>query len=166
MQTSYSIDQAAGVVGGIADSAIVQDIESFKNPGGEVKFGHVVTRGAASEEIVHPDAAIEITDKKLVRGIVVAAHEMESQSGSAAPGYKAKSVVPVMRKGRIWVKAEDVITEGTSTVNVRFLGGAGGTQLGAIRGAAVVGETAELPNAKFKSSTSANGELAILEIDL
>lgn len=162
MQTSYSMYQAAGRVGGIADSAIVQDIETFKNPAAEVKFGCVVTRGAATDEIVHPDAAGEITDEKVVRGIVIASHEMESQTGTATPGYVANSVVPVMRKGRVWVLAEDTITEGTSTVNARYAGG----QLGSLLGAAVSAATAVLPKAKWKSSTSGNGQLAVLEIDL
>jgi hypothetical protein len=157
---------AKGYPGMIADSALVQDIESKLNPAGEVKFGCVVTKGASTELIVHPDAAAEITDEKLVRGIVVATKEQENQaSGTGEPGYKVKSVVPVMRKGRIWVKSEDAITEGTSTVNVRYASGAGGTQLGAFRGAAVSMETAVLPKSKWKTSCGA-AELAIIEIDL
>lgn len=166
MQTNYSIDQAAGRLGGKADSSIVSDVETGKNPDAEVKFGHVVTKGAASGEIVHPDSAEKITDEKLVKGVVLASHEMESQSGSALPGYKAESVVPYMRKGRVWVKAEDTITEGTSTVNVRHAANGGNTQLGGFRGAADSSFTAVLPKSKFKTSTSGNGQLAILEIDL
>lgn len=154
--------QAAGRVGAIHDSTIVQDIETYKNPSAAVFFGRVVTKGAATDEIVHPDAAAEITDEKLVRGIVVASHEMESQRDGLAPNYVEKSVVPVMRKGRIWVIAEDVISEGTSTVNVRYDEG----DLGALCGTAVPDETAVLPKAKWKSSTSAANQLAVLEIDL
>lgn len=166
MQTSYSINQAAGRLGMIADSAIVQDIESFKNSAAEVKFGHVVTRGASTDEIVHPDAAAEITDEKVVRGVVVQAHEVESKNDGQIPGYVPKSVVPVMRKGRIWCQPEDTITEGTSTVNVRFAANGGNTQLGSLRGAADSSFTAVLPKSKWKSSTSGNGQLAVLEIDL
>ena len=167
MQTSYSIDMAAGRVGGIADSSMVQDIETHKNAAGEVKFGCVVTKGASSGLIVHPDAAAEITDEKVVRGVLVASHEMESQaSGSGDPGYEEDSVVPVMRKGRIWVEAEDTITEGTSTVNVRFAANSPNEQLGALRGAADSSFTAVLPKSKWKTSTTADGQLAVLEIDL
>jgi len=166
MQTSYSINQAAGRVGAIADSTMIKDVESLINTTGEVKFGCVVTRGASTREIVHPDAAAEITDEKLVRGIVVASHEMESKNDGLAPGYIAKSVVPTMRKGRIWIAAEDVITEGTSTVNARFAANGGNTQLGALRGAADSSFTAVLPKSKWKSSTVNGGELAVLEIDL
>lgn len=166
MQLSYTIDQASALVGQIADSQMVKDIESKINAAAEVKFGCVVTRGASPDEIVHPDAAGEITDEKLVRGIVVAAHECESKSDGAAPGYVAKSVVPVMRKGRIWVLAEDTITEGTSTVNCRLAANGSNTQLGALRGASDTSFTAVLPKSKWKTSTTGNGQLAVLEIDL
>lgn len=162
MQTSVSLNQASGIVGQIADSGL-KDVVTHKNPAAEIKFGCVVTRGAAYDEIVHPDAAAEITDEKLVRGVALASHEMESVRNDVDPGYVVESVVPVMRKGRVWVKAEDTITEGTSTVNVRY---AGVGQLGAIRGAAVSMETAVLPKSKWKSSTSGNGQLAVLELDL
>lgn len=166
MQTSYSINQAAGRVGLIADNSYVKDVYSYINAAGEVKIGCVATRGASESEIVHPDAAAEITDEKLVRGIILGSHEMESQSGSADPGYVVKSVVPVMRKGRVWVKAEDTITEGTSTVNARLAANGGNTQLGALRGAADSSFTAVLPKSKWKTSTTGAGQLAVLEIDL
>lgn len=162
MQTSYSINQAVGKVGMIVDASFIKDVETFKNPAGEVLFGHVVTKGAATDEIVHPDAATEITDEKLVRGVVLNGGDMESQAGTGKPGYVANSVVPVMRKGRVWVNAEDIISEGTSTVNVRYAGG----QLGSLLGAAVSAATAVLPKSKWKTSTTANGQLAVLEIDL
>lgn len=167
MQTEYTINMAAGRLGAIADSAMVQDIESHKNPTAEVKFGHVVTKGAADGDVIHPDAAAKVTDEKLVRGIVVASHEIESRAASTGlPGYPQYSVVPVMRKGRIWVRAEDTITEGTSTVNARVAANGGNTQLGGLRGAADSTFSAVLPKSKWKTSTSGAGQLAILEIDL
>lgn len=165
MQTSYSINQSAGRPGAIADSAMVQDIETYKNPAGIVLFGHLVVRGADTESIIPPAAAASITDEKLVRGIVVASHEMESNRDGLLPNYVANSVVPVMRKGRIWVQSESAITEGTSTVNARFAVGAG-SRLGALRGAADSTFTAVVPKAKWKSSTGGTEQLAVLEIDL
>lgn len=165
MQTEVLASMVAGRRGAIADSGL-KDVETHKNPDAEIKFGCVVTKGAADGEIVHPDAAAEITDEKKVRGVALHSHEMESVRDDEIPGYEVESVVPVMRKGRVWCLAEDTITEGTSTVNVRYLAGAGGTQLGGLRGAAVAMETAVLPKSKWKSSTSGNGQLAILEIDL
>lgn len=161
MQTSYSIDQAVGRVGAIADSSMVQDIETYKAKAGAIYIGRVVTQGADLEAIVHPDAAGEVTDEKLVKGIVVHSHEMESNNTGSEPIYVQGSIVPVMRKGRIWVEATDAITVGTSTVNVDVT-----TNLGKLSGAALASSaSAVLPKAKFKSNTSGAG-LAILEIDL
>jgi hypothetical protein len=165
-QTTYTIDQPSGSVGFIADASFIQDIESYVNAAGAVTYGCVVTRGASTDLIVHPDAAAEITDEKVVRGIVAADPSMESKEDGLVANYPVGSVVNVMRKGRIWVIAENAITEGTSTVNVRYAAGVAGTQLGALRGAAVVDETAVLPKSKWKSSTSTTGQLAIIEIDL
>lgn len=163
MQLTYSQDMPKGYPGMIADSAVVQDVESKINAAGEVKFGCVVSKGASTELIKHPAAATDITDEKLVRGIVVATKEVENRLASTGiPGYPAKSVVPVMRKGRIWVTSEDAVTEGTSPVHVRY---AGTGQAGAFRASSVTNETAVLPKSKWKTSCGA-GELAILEIDL
>jgi hypothetical protein len=163
MQTSYSIDQAVGRVGAIADSSMVQDIETYKAKAGAIYIGRVVTQGADLEAVVHPDAAGEVTDEKLVKGIVVHSHEMESNNTGSEPIYVQGSIVPVMRKGRIWVEATDAITVGTSTVNVDVTNSA---SLGKLSGAALASSaSAVLPKAKFKSNTSGAG-LAILEIDL
>lgn len=166
MQTSYSIDHAAGRLGGIADISMVQDIETYRNPAGEVKFGHVASRAANSDEIKHPAAAADVTDEKLVRGVVLASHEMQSKEDGGLPGYVTGSVVPVMRKGRIWVLSENTITEGTSTVNVYWAVSSPMLQAGSFRGASNSSFTAVLPKAKWKSSTTGAAQLAVLEIDL
>lgn len=162
MQTSYSINQAAGRIGGIADSG-PKLIDTYLNPDAVLYFGHVATLGAAEDEAVAPDAAADITDEKLVLGVVVASHEMESVNDSLDPHYVVKSAVPIMRKGRVWCAPEDTITKGTSTVNVRYTGTG---KAGALLGGAVSMETAVLPKARWESSTSGNGQLAILALDL
>jgi hypothetical protein len=166
MQLTYSLTQAAARIGMVADASMVQDIESYKNAAGEVKFGGVVTKGAATDLVIHPDAAAKVTDEKLVRGIVVASHELESKEDGALPGYKAESVVPVMRKGRVWVQSYTAVTEGTSTPNVIIEASGSETQLGFFRAAANGTFTALLPKAKWKSTTTGASQLALLEIDL
>lgn len=163
MQLDYTINQAVAILGQIADSSKIKDVESYKNPAAAVFYGRVVTRGAASDEVVHPAAGAGITDEKLVRGIVVAAHEVESKQDGAAPSYAQNSVVPVMRKGRIWVNAITAVTEGTSTVNVYFQGAG---PIGGLRATADASDTAVLPKSKWKSSTTGANQLALLEIDL
>ena len=166
MQTDYSIDMSAAKVGMLADSALVQDIVSYKNPDAEVKFGCLVTHGAADGEVVHPDAAAEVTDEKLVRGVVVATHELESVENSEDPGYAAGSVVPVLRKGRIWVESEDAVTQSTSGVYARVLASSPLVQLGAFRASSMTSYAAAVPKAKWRSSTTGAAQLAVLEIDL
>jgi len=166
MQTSYSINQAAGLPGQIADSSLVKDIESYKNPAGAVKFGYCVTRGTNVGECRHPVLPAEVTDEKLVKGIVVASHEIESVNDGEVPGYAAESVVPVMRKGRIWVISATAVTEGTSLVYVRVAANGGNTLVGGLTTTSDTSFTAVLPKSKWKSSTSGAAELAVLEIDL
>lgn len=162
-QLDYTIDQAVGFEGELADLSI-KDVESALAEG-EILIGKILTMGSTPSQVKHPTAANHITDEKLVKGIAVHHHAMEQKypAGSGNYSYLDKSAVNVGRKVRVWVKPEDVVTVGVSTVNVRY---AGTGDKGAVRGAAVVGETAVLPKAKFKTSTTMVGELAILEIDL
>ena len=163
MQTSYSIDQAVGFEGQLADLSI-QDVETGIAEG-EILIGKIVNKGTLPTQIKHPLAAADITDEKLVKGLAIHAHDQESKypAGSGNYSYLDKYSVNVLRKGRAWVKPESVITVGTSTVNVRY---AGTGDKGALRGVAVASETAVLPKSKWKTSTTAIGQLAILEIDL
>src|SRR5690606_9168269 len=108
----------------------------------------------------------EVTDEKLVKGIVVASHEIESVNDGEVPGYAAESVVPVMRKGRIWVISATAVTEGTSLVYVRVAANGGNTLVGGLTTTSDTSFTAVLPKSKWKSSTSGAAELAVLEIDL
>ena len=162
-QLDYSIDQAVGFEGQLAD-LMLKNVESHVAEG-EILIGKVVTQGTALGQVVHPDAAGKITDLKLVKGVAIHSHTQESKypAGSGNYSYLDKASIPVLTKGKVWVKAEDVITAATSTVNCRY---AGVGSKGALRGAAVALETAVLPNAKWKTSTTAINQLAQLEIDL
>lgn len=161
MQTTYSINQAAGLPGQIADSSIVQDIVTGINSTAKAYFGRVVTKGASTDEIVHPSVNTGVTNEKVVRGIVVASHEIESKNDGDAPHYSIGSVCPVMRKGRIWVESESAVSEGTSDVYVRVAG-----NLGKFTTTSDTTNTAVLPKSKWKSSTSGANQLAVVEIDL
>jgi hypothetical protein len=162
MQTEYSIDQSAGKPGMIYDNSL-KDAISLKNPDAELKCGCVATLGAAEDEAKHPAAATDVTDEKKVRGVVISHQAVESVEDGEEPGYSTGKVVPVLRKGRIWVKTEDAITVGTSTVNARFMGTG---QAGALRGASDSTFTAVLPKSKWVKGNSGAGELAVLEVDL
>lgn len=164
MQTSYSINQAVARVGQIADTTYIKDVMSYKNPDALVYIGRVVTKGTDAEDIVHPSTQAGVSNPKLARGIVLHSHECESQADGLDPNYAVNSVVPVMRKGRVWVNSVAAATESTSSVNVYWNGS--GKPLGGITGAADSTFTAVLPQARFITSTTGANELAVVEVDL
>lgn len=159
-QLDYTIDQAVGFEGQLADLSI-KDVESHLAEG-EVLIGKIVTQGTALGQVKHPTTAAGITDEKLLKGLAIHHHAMESTVGGTY-SYLDKAAVNVLRKGRAWVKPENVVTASTSVPEVRY---AGTGDKGAIRGGNVASETAALPQSKFRSSTTVIGQLAILEIDL
>ncbi len=164
MQTSYTSGMAVARVGQLADTGFIKHVASFKNPDGLVYIGRVVTKGTAAEDVVHPTTAAGVSNPLLVRGIVVHAHECMSQADGLDPNYAAESVVPVLRKGRIWVNAVAAATESTSSVNVYWMGT--GKPLGGMTGSADSTNTTVLPNARWLTTTSGANELAVVEVDL
>ena len=160
-QTSYSIDQAAAIEGMIADISPVQDVVTGQATAGAVQFGKFVAKGSGDADIIHPAAATDITSALARRGVILAAQTFPS-SASGNPQSPQFRPANVLRKGRIWVKPEDTVNP-TQNVNVRY---AGVGQAGSFRGAAVASETAVLANAKWLSTTTSAGQLALLEIDL
>jgi len=166
-QLSYSVNQSAAKVGQLADLGLAKDIVTGYNPvaGEEAKFRHFITKVSGVNGVKRPPAAGDVTDLKLAKGVVVASEAIVSDPSVADAQYPVKSAVSILKKGRIWVIAEDAVTAGTSGVHVRI---AGTGNLGAFRGASVVAETAQLPDAqgKWLSSTTAPGQLALLEINL
>lgn len=162
-QLDYTIDQQAGFEGELADLSL-KDVETGLAEG-EVLIGKLVTQGTVLGQVKHPTTAAGITDKKLVKGVAVHHHAMESSypNGSGTYSYLDKAAVNVGRKVRVWVKPENVVTASTSVVEARY---AGVGDKGAFRAGNVAGETAAVPEAKFRTSTTAIGQLAILEIDL
>jgi hypothetical protein len=138
-----------------------------------VPFGTFLTQdtnitGTGAYNIARlPNAAIDITTERL--GLGVSIHEQATEnalasSGAAEVGYRTQSTMSLLRKGLIWVQVEDAVVPG-GEVFVRFVAGAGGTQLGAFRSDADTASAGALPNARYKSGASAGG-LAQLDINL
>lgn len=160
MQLTYGAMEP-GLEGGLVDTSYVKDVKTLANTATTVDFGHFVTRGATATTAIVPATAAAITSELNVRGVALHDPTVLNQS-SGDPHYPLNSPMNVLRKGRVWVRSEDAITVGTSTVNVRYAGT--GTK-GAFRGAAVTDETAVLPKSKWLTSCDAGG-LAVLELDL
>lgn len=78
-------------------------------------------------------------------------------------GFVAKDVVPVMRKGRIWVTSETA-TNPEDPVYVRFVA-TGAEVLGAVRATPDANDTVLLRGARFKSKITAGG-LSVLDLNL
>lgn len=162
MQTQYNETMGKGIEGQLHDLKF-DDVMSYINETEKIYIGKLVCLGDADNKCVHPAAAGDITDVKKVLGLAIHHHAMESQNDGDEANYKVKSAVNVAKKARVWVKPESLVTAGVSDVYVRY---AGAGKKGAFRGATVAGETAVLAGAKWVTSTTVVGELAVLEIDL
>jgi hypothetical protein len=75
--------------------------------------------------------------------------------------YAANEPLTRVTQGRLWVRAEDAVTDGAD-VFVRFQSGT----LGRFRSDIDGGNAVALPSAKFRSSTTAADELAVIELNL
>lgn len=160
-QTSYSVDQAVAIEGLLADASQVQDVITGQATAGALEVGKYVAKGAGDNDVIVPAAATDVTNLAAQRGVVLASQTFPSSvSGNAGvPQFRPANV---LKKGRIWVKPEDTVTP-AQAVNVRY---AGAGVKGSFRGAAVASETAVLPNAKWLTTTTSAGQLALLDLNL
>ncbi|BBO74407.1 hypothetical protein DSCW_18240 [Desulfosarcina widdelii] len=157
MQTEVRSSMAVGLAGQIADIG-PSDIITYTNEHGDtVPFGVFVTKGSGEGLAVLPDATGEVTGL-VGLGVVVRSHTQPQDEG-----YADGDVMPVIKKGRVWVPVEDEVTA-ESAAFVRFVAGAG-EQLGAFRSDADGTDAVALPNAKFVTDAAA-GELALLDLNL
>lgn len=158
IQTTYAAGITAALEGQIADSGRT-DVTS-KVAHESITAGRFTAR-QANGRVKLPTQATDITGG-VAEGFAAldTAREGALGTGGSAP-WVAGDVVPVLRKGRIYVVPETAFNEGEA-VHVRY-GGVG--DKGAVRNAAVASETAILPSAVFRNSGSASG-LAIVEINL
>lgn len=159
-QTSYADEMVVAFEGMLADTTQHKDVLSLNNKAALVYIGKIVSKGVGEDEIIAPAAATDITDLKLVRGIVLHSHDHESQNDGLDPNYPIKSAVNVLHKGRAWVKFEDAPSV-TVQPSVRY---AGVGKAGAFVSTPVLNETALLPNSKVLATAA--GNLALIEIDL
>lgn len=159
MQTSYAIDQSAGLPGQLADAGH-QDVVSAINSATAVPFGKLCVAGASEGLCKLPGAATDVTNKGLVLGVSVKTHAIES-SLSGDPQYPVNSVPSLLRKGRIYVKVEQAVAIGDA-VYVRYA--AGGDGLGSFGNTAGTTERALLDGASWVKGAGIGG-LAVLEVN-
>lgn len=87
-----------------------------------------------------------------------------SDAFTGQQGIEQGQTVNVLRKGRIWVFCEDIV-DPTKSVYARYSANVF-TKIGAFSGASDGGHNDLLDGAKFLTATTANGQLAVLELNL
>ncbi len=157
MQTEVRENMAAGLAGQIADIGPTDIMTHINEHGGVIPFGAFVTKGSGEGLAVLPDATGEVTGLAGL-GVTVRSHTQPQDAG-----YADEDVMPVMKKGRVWVPVEDAVVA-ESAAFVRFVAGEG-EALGAFRSDADGTDAVALPNAKFVTDAAA-GELAMLDLNL
>lgn len=171
-QTSVSDVPAQAFEGMVRDIAMVKDtISRLANEAATpfIPFGKAVVKltGDADNQCSLPAATADVTDRML--GIAVADVGIEEDSSIAWGHYKAGLAVPVLSKGRIWVIAEDQVTDISLPVFVRFTdpgGSAPLASLGSFRTDADTADAVEQPACRWRTTTAGAGELAVVEINL
>ena len=156
--------------GFIADNTQVRDIVS-RLAEVVVPFGKfVVASTGQSEDLAKlPTVTGDITTPGLATGIAIADPSVETAKADTFGNYKVNTTIPVMRKGRIWVIAEDEVTDLDADVFVRFADAGGSppdASLGSFRTDADTADAVQLVKARWRGRTVGTFQLVILEIDL
>ena len=131
-----------------------------------IGFGRFVGLGTdKAEQVLLPAAATSITSELLKRGVALQSHARENAQDGLIPGYEISESVSVMTKGGVFVECEEAVVE-TDVVYVRFVAGAGGTELGIFRNDADTASAAILASARFlRASELIDGKhVALLEL--
>lgn len=108
-----------------------------------------------------PRASADITGGLAIGCVMYDQAREEFLNATPALAFRANTMIPVRKCGRVWVKVEQAVTRG-GAVYVRYA--AGGNGLGSYGASAGSSERALLPNAKYLSSASADG-LALLDLN-
>lgn len=156
--------------GFLVDASPVRDIIS-RIAETQIPFGKLVvaTTGQSEDLAKVPTAALDITTPGLVHGVAFADTSKETIDGLGFGAWSIDDAVGVVRKGRIWVIAEDEITDLDKAVFVRFADpgvSPPDAALGSFRTDADTADAAALAGARWRSRTVGTFQLAILELDL
>lgn len=156
-QLTIAADPAIALAGQIAFPMFARWVYSYVvSQVGGIGFGQLVSRITSDTQVKLPAAGGDVTATAI--GISV----RQTFREYIAAGYDDKHVIPVLTFGQIWVAVEGAVTaEGIAYA--RHTANGGNTTLGLFRADTDSGNAAAVPNAKFKTSTTAAG-LAIVEL--
>lgn len=155
-QTSFPNDMPVAFEGMLADSGAIE-VLTYDNGATAVPFGRFLVQGTGARDCALPSA----TGQKVIG---VALHEHLEPDSSGVAQHVAYSAVPVLARGRVWVKTEQAVTP-ADPVYVRHTVGAGGTAVGQARKDADTSKADALARARFLTAASA-GALVQVEINL
>lgn len=166
MQTSYA-EMPVAFAGMKADASDDQ-VDSYAQgeASAEIPFGVMVCQGTAGGTSGTPDKAILPVDANSVPvGVVVHSHDYDSRTELGTTGLKPKTMLSVMRRGRIWVQVEDAVTVNAPAFYRYTSDGGSNTQVGKFRSDADSAKALKVRGAIYKTAASAGG-FAILELDM
>ena len=162
VQTTYSQSMAAAYVGQLADNAghLIKPCTNGE-VSASIPFGYAVKFGVLDNEALLPTA-----ETSKIVGIVVHSHAygVSPYGDLDTTGVKIDGNLNVLRKGRIWVTAEDACVPG-DRLWVRCTAGGAGEVVGGLTNADEGTETIDCTAQGVWLTTAAAGALAILEVD-
>jgi hypothetical protein len=164
-QTAYLTNQViAKIPGVLADSGFHDAISRAAQIA--MPFGRLGIFGTVPDkQVTSPTATGQVTTTSGVAGIVLASQDIENNPAALTnPVYPIGDAVPLLRKGRVLVLVEEIVTN-ASSVFIRFAAGAGGTVLGSFRASADTATAVAAPYCKYLSGAAAQG-FAVVEINL
>ncbi len=159
MQTTPpTVAPPIGREGLIADSGTKHVDSRLVELAAGLKAGRVVVKGTGDQQVLLPTTTGEVTGGTARITLYDAMHEPFSPSTDTE--YGDKQAVPALRRGQVWMLAEDAVAPG-GDVFVRFVA-TGGEELGRVRSDADGGDAVALPGAAFDTTTSGTDELVIV----
>lgn len=127
------------------------------------------TSGYSDKAVRAPAATGDVTTVPGVAGIVLLDPTFPFQTGFGAPVanslYPQNRTCPILRKGRILLASETVLSKAIRPF-VRFASGAGGTVLGSLRADADSASAVAAPYLTVITPATAVGGLVVVEINL
>lgn len=172
MQTAITFDQPFAVAGALADEGPREILTGIVSKQSGAPAG--INMGLAIFHLVGTDLATK--DVKEVRSALGAASRTNLQfqgvcfydASQPEPydlatgfNYVQGDAIPVLKRGRVWVKVEDAVTP-ASGVRVRIIA-SGGEIAGSFRGAADSTDTIVIQAARWLTAADAGG-LALLDL--
>ena len=156
----FSITWVNETLMGVPGTPVLASAATTANvTGNPIPFGRGVIEGATP-----PLGVLPSVTGFLFAGIARHKAKVAPNDGTGAK-YEAGEAISVVRKGRVWVLAEDVITL-TSDVYLRHTLGAADQLPGRFRTDADGSDADQISNARWVSITSGANELAQLEINI